>query len=300
MKIMVTGATGLVGSALLPLLKAGGHEVSRVVRQPKPAEKDIVWNPDEGRIDLAGLEGADAVVHLAGENIASGRWTVARKQRILQSRVKGTQLLAQSLAKLQRPPKVLVSASAIGYYGDRGVAVLSEDSPPGSGFLSDVCRAWESATQPAAAKGIRVVHLRIGIVLSTRGGALAKMLTPFRLGAGGRIGDGNQYMSWISLQDLCRAITHVIRMDSVNGAVNAVAPAPVTNAEFTKALASALHRPALVPVPAFGIRLAFGEMADALLLASTRVVPARLQGSGFAFEDSEIGPTLQRIVNSRV
>jgi uncharacterized protein (TIGR01777 family) len=297
MKIVVTGATGLVGSSLTPLLKADGHDVWRLVRKGSTAGKDIFWSPDQGTIDAPALEGVDAVVHLAGENIASGRWTAARKERIRQSRVQGTELIANTLAKLQKPPKVLVSASAIGYYGDRGATILSEDSPPGSGFLSDVCQAWESATRPAADKGIRVVNIRIGIVLSTRGGALQKMLTPFRMGAGGKIGSGAQYMSWVSLQDLCRAISHVLRKDSLRGAVNAVAPSPVSNAEFTGALASALHRPALIPVPAFAARLAFGEMADALLLASTRVEPSRLQLSGFVFEDSEIRQALNRIVN---
>jgi uncharacterized protein (TIGR01777 family) len=297
MKIAVSGATGLVGSSLTPVLKAEGRDVWRLVRQGSTVGKDIFWNPDQGTIDAAALEGVGAVVHLAGENIASGRWTAARKERIRQSRVKGTELIANTLAKLQKPPKVLVSASAIGYYGDRGATILSEDSPPGSGFLSDVCRAWESATQPAADKGIRVVNIRIGIVLSTRGGALQKMLTPFRMGAGGKIGSGGQYMSWVSLQDLCRAISHVLQKDSLRGAVNAVAPSPVSNAEFTGALASVLHRPALIPVPAFAARLAFGEMADALLLASTRVIPSRLQASDFVFEDSEIRHTLERIVN---
>jgi uncharacterized protein (TIGR01777 family) len=266
-----------------------------VVRQNRSAG-DVLWNPDSGVIDIVGLENHDAVVHLAGENIASGRWTPARKERIRDSRVKGTQLLAQTLAKLKTPPKVLVSASAIGYYGDRGAELLTEESPAGVGFLSDVCQAWERATEPAAARGIRVACMRTGIVLSTRGGALAKMLPPFRLGAGGNLGSGGQYMSWISLRDLCRAFSYTLNTDSLKGPVNAVAPTPVTNAQFTKTLGGALHRPTIFPVPAFGARLVFGEMADALLLSSTRVVPSRLQAAGFHFEDSDLFETLQQIL----
>ena len=300
MKILITGSTGMVGAALIPALKAAGHDVTRLLRSASAAGTDLLWNPDAGAIDVQKLEGFDAVVHLAGENIASGRWTPARKERILQSRVKGTHLLAESLAKLQRPPRVLVSASAIGYYGDRGAEVLSEESSPGTGFLPEVCRAWESATEPATNKGIRVVHLRIGIVLSTRGGALAKMLPPFRMGAGGKIGSGAQYMSWISLADLCGAILHAIKTESLRGAVNAVSPRPLTNAEFTKELGTALHRPAIFPLPAFAARLMLGEMADALLLASIRIEPARLQASGFAFQDREIGPALARILSLKI
>ena len=290
----------MVGAALIPALKAAGHDVTRLLRSPSAAGTDLVWNPDAGAIDVQNLEGFDAVVHLAGENIASGRWTPTRKERIQQSRVKGTHLLAESLAKLQRPPRVLVSASAIGYYGDRGAEVLSEESSPGTGFLPEVCRAWELATAPASNRGIRVVHLRIGIVLSTRGGALAKMLPPFRMGAGGKIGSGAQYMSWISLADLCGAVLHAVKTESLRGAVNAVSPRPITNAEFTRALGTALHRPVIFPLPAFAARLVFGEMADALLLASTRIEPGRLQASGFIFQDREIGQALARILNAKI
>jgi uncharacterized protein (TIGR01777 family) len=299
MNILITGATGMVGTALMAMLKSERHDVSRLVRG-KPREVfDIVWSPAAATINLSAIEGFDAVVHLAGENIAAGRWTSARKDRILRSRVDGTRLLAESLAKLDHPPKVLVSASAIGYYGDRGNETLSETSAPGSGFLADVCREWESATEAASEKGIRVVMTRLGMVLSTRGGALKKMLLPFRLGAGGKIGSGEQYMSWISLRDLCRAILHAIRTESLKGPVNAVAPSPITNAVFTKALGAALQRPTVIPVPGFAARLAFGEMADALLLASTRVLPARLLSSGFFFQDREIELTLKRIVNEK-
>lgn len=300
MKILITGSTGMVGAALIPVLKTEGHEVARLLRSGSAAGTDLLWNPDASTIDRQRLEDFEAVVHLAGENIASGRWTPARKERILQSRVKSTRLLAESLAGLQRPPKVLVSASAIGYYGDRGAEVLSEQSSPGAGFLPDVCRAWESATEAASKRRIRVVHLRIGIVLSTRGGALAKMLAPFRMGAGGKVGSGAQYMSWISLTDLCRAILHTVKTESLQGAVNGVSPRPITNVGFTRALGTALHRPAIFPLPAFAARLMFGEMADALLLASTRVEPDVLQASGFVFQDREIGPALERILDAKI
>ena len=290
----------MVGGSVIPVLKKEGHEIGRLLRSGPAAGADLLWNPDAGTINLAGLEGFDAVVHLAGENIASGRWTPARKEKISQSRVNGTRLLAEALAKLQHPPKVLVSASAIGFYGDRGSEIVSEESSPGIGFLPNVCRTWESATQAAGSNGIRVVHLRIGIVLSTRGGALAKMLLPFRLGAGGMVGNGTQYMSWISLTDLCGAVKHAIVNEDLSGALNVVSPSPVTNDEFTKALGAALHRPTIFPLPVFAVRIMFGEMGDALLLASTRVVPARLQASGFAFQDREIGPTLKRVLEAKI
>jgi len=297
MKILVTGATGMVGTALIPLLKSEGHKVSRLVRSSR-MNGEILWNPETGAIDRDALEGFDAVVHLAGESIASGRWTAARKQRILKSRVDGTRLLCETLAALKQPPRVLVSASAIGFYGNRGQESLTEVSAAGSGFLPDVCLQWESATEAARNKGIRVVCLRIGIVLSTKGGALAAMMPPFRMGAGGRMGSGNQYMSWISLHDLCRAISHSIGSELLSGAVNGVSPAPATNAEFTRALAKALKRPAIFPLPAFAARIVLGEMADELLLASTRVLPQKLMLSGFRFEDENLGGTLRKIVSS--
>ena len=300
MRILMTGATGLIGSALIPVLTAEGHTVVRLVRRRSRNDSDILWNPAAGTINLPDLENFDAAIHLAGESIASGRWTAARKEKIMRSRIDGTRLFAESLARLQQPPQVLVSASAIGYYGDRGTETLSETSSPGTGFLSDVCRGWEAETERAASKGIRIVNVRTGIVRSVRGGALRRMLLPFKLGVGGRIGSGDQYMSWISLADLCRTFLHVTRTASVRGPVNAVAPTPVTNAAFTKALGAALHRPAFFPLPAFAARLALGEMADALLLASTRVIPARLLASGFFFKDREIGATLQRIVKEKL
>jgi len=290
MKVLLTGATGLVGTALTAGLKGEGHEVVSL-RRPDD------WNPEKGTINTDRLNGVDAVVHLAGENIASGRWTAARKQRILESRTRGTTLLAETLSRLPAPPRVFVSASAIGYYGNRGDAVLAEDSAAGSGFLSDVCRAWEAATAPAAASGIRTVQLRIGIVLTPQGGALAQMRLPFMLGGGGVLGNGSQYMSWITLDDLCRAIVHILDTPSLEGPVNAVAPGPVTNRAFTRALARALWRPAFLPLPAPAARLALGELADALLLASTRVVPSKLLQSGFAFQDGDLEITLARLLN---
>ena len=257
-----------------------GDEVVPLVRDVGKPEA-VHWSPEQRRIDVAGLEGFDAVVHLAGENIATGRWTTEKKRRIRDSRVLGTEVLCQALAGLQAKPAVLVAASAIGFYGDRGDEMLDEQSSPGTGFLAEVCQDWEAATRPAWEAGIRVAQLRIGVVLSADGGALAKMLLPFRLGGGGPVGSGKQYWSWISLPDLAQVIRHVLATDSLFGAVNAVSPAPVTNAEFTKTLGRVLRRPTLIPMPAFLAKLAFGEMAQELLLSSTRVCSGKLQQSGF-------------------
>jgi uncharacterized protein (TIGR01777 family) len=246
----------------------------------------------------AGSERPDAVVHLAGENIASARWTERQKARIRDSRVKATGLLCNLLARYSPPPKALVCASAIGYYGDRGDEILKEESAPGSGFLSDVCREWEAATQPAVERGIRVVNLRIGMVLSALGGGLAKMLTPFKLGAGGVMGSGRQYMSWIAVDDLVDAIHFALTHESLRGPANAVAPSPVTNREFTRTLGRVLSRPTPFPMPAFAARLAFGEMADALLLASTRVQPARLLASGFTFRYPDLEGALRHLLRA--
>lgn len=296
MKILVTGASGLVGSALVPLLAGGGHEVARLGRST-PGPGDIRWDPDAGVLDAAALEGFDGVIHLAGENIA-GRWNAARKRRIKDSRVRGTRLLAETLAGLERPPRVLVSASAIGFYGDRGDKELSEESPAGTGFLTEVCREWEAATEAAAGKGIRVVHARLGVVLSRDGGALAKMLTPFKLGAGGIVGSGRQYMSWITLEDTVAALAHLLVTETAAGPVNVVAPVPVTNREFTKALGRALRRPTLFPLPAFVARVVFGEMADALLLGSTRVKPAGLLDSGYVFRHGSLEEGLGAVLGA--
>jgi uncharacterized protein (TIGR01777 family) len=289
MKIALTGATGLVGSALVPSLTAAGHTVV-------PLRRPMDWDPDKSTINASVLNGIDAIIHLAGENIAGGRWTPSRKARIRDSRVKGTKLISEAIARLERPPQVLVSASAIGYYGDRGAELLREDSGPGSGFLADVCRQWEASTDAATRKGIRVVHLRTGLVLSASGGALAKMLLPFKMGVGGRVGSGEQFWSWISLADLCAAIMHCIQAVGLHGPVNMVSPSPVTNLQFTKTLGRVLSRPTVFPMPAFGVRLAFGEMGDALLLASTRVEPSKLTGSRFVFRHKELEPALQHLL----
>ena len=297
MKILVTGASGLVGSALVPLLRADGHEAARLVRSA-PGAGDVPWDPDAGTLGAEALEGFDGVVHLAGENIASGRWNAEKKRRIRESRVRGTRLLAGTLAALERPPRVLVSASAVGFYGDRGEEELTESSPAGTGFLAEVCREWEAATEAAEGKGVRVVHARLGIVLSAQGGALAKMLTPFKLGVGGVIGNGRQYMSWVTLDDATAALGHLLAADTVTGPVNVVAPAPVTNREFTATLGRVLHRPAVFPVPGPMARLAFGEMAEALLLASARVKPEKLLGSGYAFRHGSLTEGLRHVLGA--
>ena len=297
MRVAVSGSTGLVGSEVVASLSAAGHEVVRLVRRaPAPGEKAVRWDPEKGEIDAAGLEGLDAVVHLAGENIASGRWNAARKAAIRDSRVNGTRLLCDALAGLARPPKTLVCASAIGYYGDRGEELLTEESPPGTGFLAEVCREWEAASEPAARKGIRVVALRIGVVLSPKGGALSRMLPPFRAGLGGVIGSGRQYVSWVALDDLVGIVLHALQSGELRGPVNAVAPLPVTNRELTEALGKVLSRPTLLPVPAFALRLAVGEMADALLLASARVVPRRLEETGYRFRFPELPAALRHLL----
>ena len=297
MKVLVSGSRGLIGSALVRDLAGEGHIVTRLVRPSSKAVGDaVLWNPEKGTVDLGGLEGHDAVVHLAGENIAGSSWTPETKSRIRDSRVGGTGLLCKTLSRLTRPPGTLVCVSAVGYYGDRGSEILREDSPPGEGFLSEVCREWEEATGEAARKGIRVVNLRIGMVLSDEGGALAKMLPVFRAGAGGRIGDGEQYVSWIALPDLVGVIRHALATDSMEGPVNAVAPHPVTNREFTKLLGRILGRPTIAALPAFAARLLFGEMADELLLASTRVEPAKLLASGYRFRLPELEGALRSLL----
>lgn len=295
MKIAITGSTGLVGSALVPFLTTGGHHVTRIVRT-STTEAETLWNPATGQIDGGRLEGFDAVVHLAGENIAARCWNAEQKARICDSRVQGTKLLCETLAKLQRPPRVLVSASAIGFYGDQGDRELTEESPSGSGFLPEVCQEWEAATEAAKKAGIRVVQLRFGVILSPGGGALAKMLTPFRLGLGGRIGNGRQWMSWIALDDVVGCVHHALATESLRGPVNAVAPRPVTNREFTKTLGKVLWRPTLFPMPGFMARLAFGEMANELLLASTRVLPRALLDSGFRFLYGDLESALRHLL----
>jgi uncharacterized protein len=298
MKVLITGSSGLIGRSLVRALKDAKCEPLRMVRDPATGSEagEIVWDPVSRHIDLKSMEGIDAVVHLAGENIAGGRWTADRKRRIRESRVAGTAFLTGALCGLTQPPKVFISASAIGYYGNRDEEVLSEDSPAGQGFLSDLCREWEDAARPAAGKGIRVVHIRIGIVLSREGGALAKMMLPFRMGLGGKTGTGRQYMSWITLDDLTRAILFTLECQTISGPVNLVAPVPVTNEEFARTLSRALHRPCFFPLPALAVRIALGEMADALLLSGARVLPARLKAAGFIFRHEELAPALRDIL----
>jgi uncharacterized protein (TIGR01777 family) len=296
-RIAISGSGGLVGSALGAALAGEGRRVVRLVRRESDAGPDeLLWDPVAGRIDASGLEGVDAMVHLAGENIASARWSASQKERIRASRVEGTRLVADALAGLTRRPRVLVNASAIGYYGDRGDEVLDEDSTPGSGFLAETCAAWEAATGAAQAVGLRVVLLRIGIVLSEAGGALGRMLTPFRLGLGGRVGDGRQFMSWIALDDLVGIIRRAVLDESLAGPVNAVAPRPVRNAAFTRALGRALRRPTPLPVPAWAIRLLLGEMGEALLLAGACVVPRKLERAGFVFRHADLESALTSIL----
>jgi uncharacterized protein len=281
--IAITGATGFIGSALVAQLAAAGHAVRRLLRSERQRRPDdVLWDPAAGRLDPHALEGVDAVIHLAGEPIAQ-RWTTAAKRRIRDSRIRGTALLARTIASLAQPPRVLVSGSAMGIYGDRGDEELDETSAPGHGFLAEVATAWEASAEPATRAGIRVVNVRTGLVLSPRGGALAKLLVPFRMGVGGRVGSGRQWVSWIGLADTVGALTHAVSTESRTGAVNLSSPSPVTNAELTKTLATVLRRPALVPVPAFALRLAFGEMGQATLLASQRMRPRRLLETGYRF-----------------
>jgi uncharacterized protein (TIGR01777 family) len=295
MKIIVSGASGLIGSALVPALREEGHEVVALCRAPQAfaGALGLVWNPETGFIDRAGFEGCDAVVHLAGENIAGARWTLAFKQRLRDSRVRGTQLLAETLARLKRPPAVLVCASATGIYGDRGDEVLTEDSPPGTGFLAGLGRDWEAAAEPARAAGLRVVHLRFGVVLSARGGALAKLLPVFRAGLGGPLGHGRQWWPWLALDDAVGVARFALARPALSGPVNAVAPGLVTQAEFARTLGRVLGRPAWLPTPAWALRLALGEMADAALLAGARVRPERLLAAGYPFRRGELGAALR-------
>ena len=281
--VLVSGSTGFIGSALVSALTAAGYTVRRLVRSERlrrPA--DVLWDPVAGRLDAKSIDGVDAVVHLAGEPIAQ-RWTASAKQRIRESRVRGTELLATTLASVPRPPRVMVSGSAMGIYGDRGDEILDEASSLGRGFLADVAREWEAATFPAARAGVRVVHLRTGLVLSPRGGALAKLLLPFRLGLGGRIGSGRQWVSWIALGDTVGAIRHALSTEALYGPVNLAAPNAVTNAELAATLGRVLRRPAVLPVPAAALRLVFGEMGEATLLASQRMRPRRLAETGYVF-----------------
>lgn len=295
MRVLISGATGYVGSHLVPFLRERGYVVGRLTRTPTQTE-DIAWNPSQGKIETANLQPLDAVVHLAGENISDGRWTNAKKQRIRDSRVKSTHVLSETLASLTHRPQVFISASAVGYYGDRGDQILTEENGSGEGFLADVCRQWEAATQPAAQAGIRTVYLRNGLVLAGDGGALSKMLLPFKLGLGGPVGSGQQYWSWISITDWLHIILHCFTIETLSGPVNATAPHPARNLEFTHALGRMLNRPTVVPVPEFALRFALGEMADELLFASARVTPARLQASGYEFTHATLDEALRDLL----
>lgn len=296
MKIIVTGASGLIGSALAPVLTGAGHTVITMVRGKPAGPNEVYWNIDTREIDTEGLEGADAVVHLAGDPIASEKWTPERKFLIRESRIKGTTILSQALAKLQHKPKTFVVASAIGYYGDRPGETVNERSAPGLDWLSHICRDWESASDVAADAGIRVVLGRFGIVLSPKGGALERMLTPFKLGVGGKFGSGSHYMSWISIDDAARAIVHVLENESIRGPVNIVAPNPVSNAEFTSTLGKVLGRPTFMSVPGFALRMVFGEMADRLLLTDQRVEPQILAETGFSYEHPRLEEALRHVL----
>jgi uncharacterized protein (TIGR01777 family) len=287
MRIAITGSSGLIGSALVARFSKDGHIVTRVVRDAAvrdPQYRTVVWSPASGMIDPGGIEGHDAVVHLAGEDIAAGRWTQRRKQAIRESRIRGTRLLCETLAGLEHRPRVLITASGIGYYGNHGPGDrVDETSGRGTGFLADLVHDWEQATASAREAGIRVVHTRFGIVLSPRGGALAKMLPPFRMGLGGKVGSGEQVMSWIALDDVPSVMLHVIAHQTLSGPINVVSPHAVTNEEFTRTLGKVLGRPTFFPLPAFAARMMFGEMADALLLGGADVRPKRLADSGYQF-----------------
>jgi len=293
MNILITGPTGLVGSALIAKIQKSGDTFTGLTRSSSSIFKSQAhWDPDKGEIDLDSLEGHDAVVHLAGETI-TGRWTPEKKNRIQSSRLLSTKLLAESVLKLKAKPAVVVAASAVGYYGDRGNEVLTEESGPGEGFFSNLCVKWEASLEPLTKAGIRVVNLRIGVVLSKDGGALKEMLTPFKLGLGGRIGDGRQYWSWIAIEDVVGAIFHCIENEKVKGPVNTVAPGCVTNSKFTNDLGEVLRRPTVLPLPAFAARALFGEMADEALLSSVRVEPKKLLDTGYEFKYVRLNDALE-------
>jgi hypothetical protein len=300
MTIAVSGASGLVGTALIPLLTTGGHKVRRLVRsEPNRMDGEIGWDPAAGRLEPSDLEGIDAVIHLGGESIASGRWTEKKQKRIRDSRVESTRLLSETLARMERPPKTLLCASAVGYYGDRGDETLNEEAAPGRGFLADVCQEWEQAAQPAREAGIRVANLRFGVVLSPGGGALRQMLPLFRRGLGGRLGSGDQYLSWIGIDDAIGAVFHTLAKVDLSGPINVTAPEPVTNRQFTAVLSKVLRRPAVLPAPSAALRLVMGAMADELLLASARVVPERLLNSGYEFRNKDLESVLRHLLGKQ-
>ena len=297
MKVAITGSTGLIGSALVRSLADDGHGVVRMVRRPARDEDEARWDPENGTVDTGPLAGVDAVVHLAGAPLGPARWTTARRRAIRQSRVAGTRALAEALAGMDAPPGRLLSGSAVGYYGDTGDQAVDETGGKGQGFLSDVCRDWERATAEAEESGIATAHLRTGLVLSGRGGLLGTVLPLFRLGLGGRLGDGRQFMSWISLRDHVRAMRFLLERPELTGPFDLCSPEPVPNAAYTRAVAAAVGRPAPLPVPAFAMRAALGGFADEAALVSQRVLPARLEEAGFAFDHPTLGPALMEAVS---
>ncbi|MFO7557739.1 MAG: TIGR01777 family oxidoreductase [Desulfobacterales bacterium] len=295
--IIVTGASGVIGSTLVPFLTTGGHRVIRLVRNRSESSPDeLLWDPLSGFLNADSIEEIDAVIHLAGENIGSGRWTPEKKKKIIESRVKGTELVVKKLSSLRKPPKVIICASAIGYYGDRGNNILNENDECGADFTSSVCRLWEKAAHPARERNIRTVFLRIGIVLTPLGGALKRLLLPFKLCVGGKIGNGSQYMSWIDMEDVLGSIYHILKNEAIEGPVNIVAPNPVTNTEFTKTLGKVLARPALFTIPSAAIKMAFGEMGQEILLASTRVMPEKLLKTGYRFNTPCLETALRQML----
>ncbi len=298
MKVLITGANGLLGSKLCEFFRNEGHQVVRMLRgnPERNTSTELYWDPVAGKIDVSSLEGMDAVVHLVGETVAQ-RWTDDAKQKIIQSRIKSTDLLCRSLAQLKKRPEVLIAGSAIGYYGDRGQLSVTEEASVGSGFLADLCVKWETATKPATEAGIRTINMRTGVVLSKEGGALSKMLTPFQMGAGGILGDGKQYMSWIAMPDVLNAVKFMIENKNLSGPVNLVASNPVTNQDFTKALGKVLHRPTICPVPAPVVKLLMGQMADEMLLSGAKVLPSKLESAGYKFKYPFIEDGLREAVS---
>src|SRR6185503_18854165 len=295
MKTAIAGSSGLIGSALIPSMEEDGAEVSRLVRD-SPKAGEIEWHPNQDAIEPDKLEGFAAIINLAGENVAEGRWTDEKKRKIHDSRVHGTHLISEAIARLKAKPQVFLCASATGIYGDRPDETLDEHSESGGGFLAGVCREWEKATEPASQAGVRVVNLRLGPVLAPHGGMMEKMLTPFKMGLGGKIGSGKQYISWVSIDDVVAAMKLALRDESIRGPLNVVSPNPVTNEQFTKALGDVLSRPTVMAMPAFAARLAFGEMADEMLLTSQKVLPKRLQDAGFKFECPSLENALRKYV----
>ena len=297
-KVLISGASGLLGSALSDYLLNEGHTVFKLVRNQPKSDNEIFWNPMTGELDLKYLEGFDSIVNFSGKNIGLGRWTKKSKKVIFDSRILSTTLLSESISKLKNRPESFLSSSAVGYYGETGKEFVNEGTDNGKGFLSDLCVNWENATMPAVKAGVRVIQLRSGVVLSAKGGALAKMLPPFKFGIGGRLGNGSQYFSWILIEDYVRALFHLMTSENIQSPVNIVSPEPVTNREFTKILAKVLHRPAIIPVPAFVLKILLGQVAEEILLSSTRAIPQLLMGSGFKFKYPALEDALNKCLLS--